>query len=162
MELTLHGCQHDFGSALYPLAVGSPCFSSLSFARLLEWIYSPAPLAHPLDDWSELALDVLRPIPSFPKHPWLMARFGIRVVLPARMIAKRFRGERTRALFAGLAAHSFLSLDEPLSAAAGLFLSNATGRRRAWSVRLSCSENGVVDRQFSPQDRIGVYHRLKY
>ena len=157
MELTLPGYQHDFGSAVHPLGVGSPFFSSLPLRDYgLEWIHSPAPLAHPLDDgtavmlerdlsdteasfgvdgeswrklvepfvdrWSELALDVLRPIPSVPKHPWLMARFGMRAVPPAKTIASRFRSERTRALFAGLAAHSFLSLDEPLSAAAGMLM----------------------------------------
>jgi phytoene dehydrogenase-like protein len=36
-----------------------------------------------------------------------------------------FRNERTKALFAGLAAHSFLSLDEPLSAAFGVMLGAA-------------------------------------
>ena len=51
-----------------------------------------------------------------------MARFGMNAILPARTIARRFQSERTRALFAGLAAHSFLSLDEPLSAAPGLLM----------------------------------------
>jgi phytoene dehydrogenase-like protein len=36
-----------------------------------------------------------------------------------------FREERTKALFAGLAAHSFLSLDEPLSAGFGVLLGAA-------------------------------------
>lgn len=168
MELTLPGYQHDFGSAVHPLGVGSPFFSSLPLRDYgLEWIHSPAPLAHPLDDgtavmlerdlsdteasfgvdgeswrklvepfvdrWSELALDVLRPIPSFPKHPWLMARFGMRAVPPARTIASRFRGERARALFAGLAAHSFLSLDAPLSAAAGMLMA-VFGHAVGWPV----------------------------
>jgi phytoene dehydrogenase-like protein len=75
-----------------------------------------------VERWSELAPDVLRPVPLFPKHPWLMARFGMSAVLPARAIARRFRSERTRALFAGFAAHSFLSLDEPLSAAFGMLM----------------------------------------
>jgi phytoene dehydrogenase-like protein len=157
MELTLPGYRHDFGAAVYPLGAGSPFFSSLPLRNNgLEWIRSPAPLAHPLDDgtavmlerdlsdaeaslgvdgkvwrkliqpfvecWSEFARDVLRPLPAFPKHPWLMARFGMSAILPARTIARRFRNERTQALFAGLAAHSFLSLDEPISAAPGLLM----------------------------------------
>jgi phytoene dehydrogenase-like protein len=157
MELTLPGYLHDFGSAVYPLGAGSPFFSSLPLCEYgLEWIHSPAPLAHPLDGgtavmlerdlsdnevslgvdgkpwrklvqpyverWRELAPDVLRPVPSFPKHPWLMARFGLSALLSARTIAGRFRSERTRALFAGLAGHSFLGLDEPLSAAVGLLM----------------------------------------
>ena len=157
MELTLPGYRHDFGAAVYPLGAGSPFFSSLPLRDYgLEWIHSPAPLAHPFDDgtavvlerdlsdtdaslgvdgkvWrkliqtfvergGEFARDVLRPVPTFPKHPWLMARFGMSAMLPARTIARRFRNERTQALFAGLAAHSFLSLDEPLSAAPGLLM----------------------------------------
>jgi phytoene dehydrogenase-like protein len=168
MELTLPGYLHDFGSAVHPLGIGSPFFSSLPLRDYgLEWIHSSAPLAHPLDDgtavmlerdlsdteasfgvdgkswrklvepfvdrWSELALDVLRPIPSFPKHPWLMVRFGMRALPPARTIASRFRSERTRALFAGLAAHSFLSLDEPLSAAAAMLMA-ILGHAVGWPV----------------------------
>jgi phytoene dehydrogenase-like protein len=157
MELTLPGFLHDFGSAVHPIAVSSPFFASLPLHdHGLEWIHSPAPLAHPLDDgtavllernladakaslgadgnawgklmgpfvehWTEFAPDVLRPIRSIPKHPWLMARFGMNALLSARTIARRFQSERTRALFAGLAAHSFLSLNEPLSGAFGMLM----------------------------------------
>jgi phytoene dehydrogenase-like protein len=157
MELTLPGYLHDFGSAVYPLGAGSPFFSSLPLRDFgLEWIHSPAPLAHPLDDgtavmlerdlsrtqaslgvdgkvwhrlvepfaerWSEIAPDLLRPLTSFPRHPWLMACFGMNAIRSAKTIAGKFHRERTRALWAGLAAHSFLSLDEALSAAPGLLL----------------------------------------
>lgn len=51
MELTLPGFWHDFGSAVHPMAVGSPFFSSLPLQQFgLEWIHPDAPLAHPLDD----------------------------------------------------------------------------------------------------------------
>ena len=157
MELTLPGFLHDFGSAVHPLAAGSPFFSSLPLQdHGLEWIHSPAPLAHPLDDgtavvlernledaqaslgidgeawaglmrpfvehWREFAPDVLRAVPTIPAHPWLMARFGANAVFSAKTIAGRFRSERTRALFAGLAAHSFLGLDELLSGAFGMLM----------------------------------------
>jgi phytoene dehydrogenase-like protein len=39
-----------------------------------------------------------------------------------RTIVRRFQSARTRALFAGLAAHSFLSLDEPVSGAFGMLM----------------------------------------
>lgn len=49
--LTLPGFIHDVGSAIHPFAVGSPFFGALPLAAYgLEWIYPPAPLAHPLDD----------------------------------------------------------------------------------------------------------------
>src|SRR5438270_13824586 len=58
MELTLPGFLHDFGSAVHPLAVGSPFFSSLPLDEYgLEWIHSPAPLAHPLDDGTAVTLE---------------------------------------------------------------------------------------------------------
>jgi len=157
LELTLPGFFHDFGSAVYPLGAGSPFFSSLPLIdHGLEWIHSPAALAHPLDDgtavmlerdlgetgdalgidgpawdklmrpfaerWTEFAPEVLRPVPFIPRHPWLMARFGIVAFRSARSVASRFRNQRTRALFAGLAAHSFLGLDEPLSAAFAILM----------------------------------------
>ena len=157
MALTQPGFVHDFGSAIYPLGVGSPFLSSLPLQKHgLEWIFSPAPLAHPLDDgtavilernldsattrlgpdgkawrqlvqpfvehWREFAPEVLRPVVAIPQHPWLMARFGLNALRSAKGIAQRFRSERTRALFAGLAAHSFLALDETLSGAFGMMM----------------------------------------
>jgi phytoene dehydrogenase-like protein len=57
MELTLPGFLHDFGSAVHPLGAGSPFFSSLPLRDYgLEWIHSPAPLAHPLDDGTAVIL----------------------------------------------------------------------------------------------------------
>src|SRR6204780_503393 len=58
LPLTLPGFQHDFGSAVYPLGAGSPFFSSLPLANHgLEWVHSPAPLAHPLDDGTAVMLE---------------------------------------------------------------------------------------------------------
>jgi len=161
LELTLPGFLHDFGSAAYPLAAGSPFFSSLPLSKHgLEWIHSPCPLAHPFDDgtattlerdlgeaesalgddgrawrrlmqpfverWSDLSSEVLQPIHLLSSHPLLLARFGLVAFPPAKMLAGIvFRGERAKALFAGLAAHSFLSLDAPMSAAFGVLLGAA-------------------------------------
>src|SRR5215469_4101920 len=58
MELTLPGFTHDFGSAVYALAASSPFLSKLPLgAHGLEWIHSPAPLAHPLDDGTAVVLE---------------------------------------------------------------------------------------------------------
>src|SRR6202521_2621152 len=58
MELTLPGFLHDFGSAVHPMGAGSPFFSSLPLAdHGLEWIHSPAVLAHPLDDGTAVMLE---------------------------------------------------------------------------------------------------------
>src|ERR1700728_4959009 len=58
LDLTLSGFRHDFGSAIYPMGAGSPFFSSLPLANHgLEWIHSPAALAHPLDDGTAVILE---------------------------------------------------------------------------------------------------------
>src|SRR2546423_13949137 len=58
LDLTLPGFLHDLGSAVYPLAAGSPFFSSLPLRHHgLEWIHSPAPLAHPFDDGTAITLE---------------------------------------------------------------------------------------------------------
>src|SRR5256885_16364237 len=58
LELTLPGFLHDFGSAVYPLGAGSPFFSSLPLSKYgLEWIHSPAPVVHPLDDGTAVVLE---------------------------------------------------------------------------------------------------------
>src|ERR1700687_6518060 len=58
MALTLPGFLHHFGSAVHPMAAGSPFFSSLPLRDYgLEWIHPPAPLAHPLDDGTAVMLE---------------------------------------------------------------------------------------------------------
>ena len=52
------GYRHESESAVHPLAIGSPFFSSLSLEkRGLTWIHSPAALAHPLDDGTAVVLE---------------------------------------------------------------------------------------------------------
>jgi phytoene dehydrogenase-like protein len=78
-------------------------------------------------EWDHLAADTLRPLIRIPRHPFVMARLGLPGVLPARMLARAaFSGVRARALFAGLAAHSVLPLDAPLTASFALMFAVAT------------------------------------
>jgi phytoene dehydrogenase-like protein len=84
--------------------------------------------------WEDFIGDAMGPVTRLPHHPFLMARFGFYALQPAGMLAKsHFAGERARALFAGLAAHSFLSFDRPLSPAIGLVL-GAAAHAVGWPV----------------------------
>lgn len=86
------------------------------------------------ENWDELAIEILRPLPIIPRHPLLLAKFGLKALQPANMLARRiFAGERARALFAGCAAHSFLNLDEPLTAAFGVIF-GATAHSGGWPI----------------------------
>src|SRR5580704_13218373 len=169
LPLTLPGFLHDFGSAVHPMALASPFFSTLPLSDYgLEWIQPSAPVAHPLDDgtavilerdldeaeaafgddgkrwrrafgpfaerWTQLAPEVLRPVSLFPRHPFLMARLGLMGFPSAIAFAHfRFGSVRTKALFAGLAAHSILALDEPLTAAFGIMFA-ATAHAVGWPI----------------------------
>lgn len=161
MPLTLPGYLHDFGSAVHPMAAGSPFFRSLDLERFgLSWLHAEIPLAHPFDDgyaavlyrdiaatapglgldskawlrligplandWWNFAEDALSPMLRLPNRPFPIARFGMRAMQSAETFAHhQFQLPRTRALFAGLAAHSCMALDAPFSSAIGLVLAAA-------------------------------------
>jgi phytoene dehydrogenase-like protein len=80
-----------------------------------------------------LLADLLGPL-RVPRHPILMARFGLPGLLPAtRLFRARFRGRRAPALLAGCAAHSILPLDRPLTAAVGMIFA-FTGHVEDWPI----------------------------
>ena len=59
----------------------------------------------------------------FPRHPFSLVRFGLVALWPATTLARLvFRGERARAVFAGMSAHSIMPLEWPATAAFGLML----------------------------------------
>jgi phytoene dehydrogenase-like protein len=77
--------------------------------------------------------DLLRPL-RVPSHPRATARFGLRCVRSARGLADTwFRTEPARALFAGLAAHAILPLEQPVTAGIALMLGLA-GHAVGWPV----------------------------
>jgi phytoene dehydrogenase-like protein len=76
-------------------------------------------------NWEAFSEGCLGPVLRVPRHPLMMARFGLLAILPAHSLASRFHTVRTRALWAGLAAHSFLDFESPFSSAAGLMLGAA-------------------------------------
>ena len=85
-------------------------------------------------DWEKLAEEFLQPMLHLPRHPFALARFGIPALCPARFLTKTiFRSEPARALFAGIAAHSFLPLAAPVSSAFALVLGTA-GHAVGWPI----------------------------
>ena len=82
-------------------------------------------------DWDRLVGTLLGP-PRPPRHPFALARFGLRAIRSARALARNlFEGEMARGLFAGNAAHSFLPLERPPSASFALIL-GALGHANGW------------------------------
>jgi phytoene dehydrogenase-like protein len=61
--------------------------------------------------------------PQWPHHPPILARFGVRALRSASGLASSlFKATAAQALFAGLAAHSMLPLEQLATAAFGLIL----------------------------------------
>lgn len=90
-----------------------------------------APMAR---DWETLAPEILGPMLHIPSRPLPLARFGLQALRPASSLARSaFRGPRARALFAGLAAHSIVALDQPGTSAIGLALA-AAGHAVGWPI----------------------------
>ena len=85
-----------------------------SYRRLLGPLVRDVPLTLP-----ELLAPMMRSVPG---HPVAMARFGLDGVLPASLLARRFRTEEARGLLAGVAAHTMLPLTAPGTGGFGLTL----------------------------------------
>jgi len=78
--------------------------------------------SHLTAGWEALSDDLLGPL-SIPKHPFKMARFGLDALRSATsLVGSRFHDRRARALFAGHAAHSQISLNRAATASFGLVL----------------------------------------
>jgi phytoene dehydrogenase-like protein len=84
--------------------------------------------------WDGLVEDTLGPLSVPPRHPFILARFGLHAIRSARGLAEgTFKGGHARALFAGMAGHSMLPLERSVSAAFGLVL-GITGHAIGWPV----------------------------
>jgi phytoene dehydrogenase-like protein len=133
LELPAHGLRwvEPPAAVAHPLDDGSAALllrSAADMAGVLgadgrRWRALFEPLARELDGLME---ETLGAVVHLPRRPFLLARFGLPALLPARALAEgRFRGARARALFAGLAAHAMLPLERSPSAAFGIVLGAA-------------------------------------
>jgi phytoene dehydrogenase-like protein len=111
----------------HPLDDGSAVVVERSVDETAEWLGSHDGRAYrrlmrPFVRHSRALMDAVLAPPSL-RHPLLMARFGWRAIRSARMLTRAtFRNERTRAMFAGAAAHSMVPLEFLATAGFGLGL----------------------------------------
>ena len=128
---------------------------AVAFRRLMK------PLA---GNWENLSIEFLQPILHWPHHPITLAHFGILGLCPATLLAKfAFKGERARALFAGIAAHSFLPLEAPVSSAFALVLGLA-GHAVGWPIPRGGSQqisNALAGYLRELGGKIEVNHRIE-
>jgi phytoene dehydrogenase-like protein len=80
-----------------------------------------------------LGEDIFRPLLHVPRHPLRLVRFGLPAATPATLLARAWETPGARALFGGVAAHSFGPLNRPLSSAVGCALIAAC-HANGWAV----------------------------
>ena len=132
----------------HPLEDGTAATLELSVDRTAESLGADASryraLMGPLARNSAALFDeILRPIRPVPRHPFVLARFGLRALRSATSISRRFQTEAARTLFLGCAAHSFLPLDAVASASFGLVLA-LTGHTTGWPCAKGGSESIIT------------------
>ncbi len=141
LPLAAHGLEwiQPPASMAHPLDDGTAVMLESSIDETIETLDKSDAKAYrnlmkPLvDDWENLVSDLLAPI-GLPRHPITAARFGLRGLRSAEGLAKSFfKGTRARAMFAGICAHSLLSLDQKGTAAFGLML-GLTGHAVGWAI----------------------------
>ncbi|HEX5026512.1 MAG TPA: NAD(P)/FAD-dependent oxidoreductase [Agriterribacter sp.] len=92
-----------------------------------------------LEAWPLIATDVLGPL-QVPRHPLLLARFGLKALSSATQLAKRFTTKDARGLWAGMAAHSIQPLTHLTTSAIGLVLM-AAGHLKGWPIAKGGSQS---------------------
>jgi phytoene dehydrogenase-like protein len=108
-----------------------------------KYITCMTPLVQRWNDIVEALLGPLR-IGSLLLHTLALAPFGLAAIRSACSFANHyFRGQRARALFAGLSAHSMLPLEAVMSAAPGLML-DIVGHAAGWPLPRGGSQR-IVD-----------------
>jgi phytoene dehydrogenase-like protein len=140
LDLAQHGlewCWPEFDLA-HPLDDGQAGLLSRSVDETADGLGADAGtwrrlFAGQAERFDALTADILRPVIHLPRHPLLLAGFGLRALQPASVLVRRFREERTRGLFGGMAAHVFRPLDRPTTASVGLALA-LSAHRYGWPV----------------------------
>ena len=101
--------ERDLGATAAGLGADGPAWERL-FTPLVQ-------------EWEELLDDILRPLPHVPRHPFTLARFGLRALPPADLLGRTlFRTPQARTLWNGIAAHTGLPLTTPGTSAMTLVL----------------------------------------
>jgi phytoene dehydrogenase-like protein len=89
--------------------------------------------------FDDVNAEAMRPIAHLPRHPLRLTRFGLPALAPATLLTRGWKTEAARALFGGVAAHTFSPLTSPMSASGGLLLI-AGGHAGGWPVAAGGSQ----------------------
>ncbi|HYG01519.1 MAG TPA: NAD(P)/FAD-dependent oxidoreductase, partial [Chryseosolibacter sp.] len=140
LPLADHGLQYLFPTfaAAHPLDNGEVVIVDSSVENTSRFLgkdqHSYTRWMNALVSHVDLALgDILGPL-SIPSHPIAMSAFGLKALQPANFFSSRyFHDAKSKAMWAGMAAHSMLPLNYPATAAIGLVLL-ASAHSKGWPI----------------------------
>ena len=140
LDLAAHGLKWLYPEVdcVHPLDDGSAGVFYRSLDRTAEGLGSDAhrwrQIFRPLlERFGDVLADTTQPVLRVPRRPVPLARFGAAAMLPATTLARAWKTEQAKALWAGVAAHAFYRLDRPFTSAVGMMLLLA-GHAEGWPV----------------------------
>ncbi|NGM60742.1 NAD(P)/FAD-dependent oxidoreductase [Sphingobacterium sp. SGG-5] len=92
-----------------------------------------------VNHWESLAQDIMGPL-HFPKRPLQLADFGLDALRPASWLARSFKTEKGKALWAGMVAHGIQPLSNWATSAIGMVLM-AVGNKYGWPIPIGGSQS---------------------
>jgi phytoene dehydrogenase-like protein len=110
----------DGGAATMVRSIEETAAGLGAAGRSWERVFGPSSAG-----FDALSEDIMVPFLHLPRHPVRLARFGARAAMPATLLARTLGSEEARALFGGVAAHSFSPQTGLFSAAVGMALISA-------------------------------------
>jgi phytoene dehydrogenase-like protein len=128
LNLAQYGLEYIYPPAAlaHPLDAGSAVLLEGNVEKTSESLGKDAGayrrlMAPLVSRWEQIVQEFMGPFPFPPRYPWADLLFGLQAIWPATTFAhSRFSGERSRALFAGLAAHAIQPLEWPATTAFAL------------------------------------------
>jgi phytoene dehydrogenase-like protein len=147
LDLSAHGLRWLYPEVdcAHPLDDGSAGVFYRSLDRTADamgsdgrrWRQIFAPL---LARFTDILADATQPVLSLPRHTVPFVRFGTAAMLPATALARAWKTEHAKALWAGVAAHAFYRLDRPFTSAVG-FMLLLSGHAEGWPVAQGGSQS---------------------
>lgn len=147
LDLGAHGLEWRWPEIdlAHPLDDGSAATMVRSLERTVAGLGADGPawqrlFGYSVANFGAINEEIMRPLLHLPKHPLRLARFGIPAAAPATLVARRWKSPATRALFGGVAAHTFSPLTRLFSASAGAALI-AAGHTGGWPAAAGGSQS---------------------
>jgi phytoene dehydrogenase-like protein len=147
LDLASHGLEWRWPEIdlAHPLDDGSAATMVQSLEQTVAGLGADGPawqrlFGHSVANFDAINAEIMRPLLHLPRHPLLLTRFGIPATASTTLLTRGWKTDGARALFGGVAAHTFSPLTRPFSASAGVALI-AAGHAGGWPAAAGGSQS---------------------